>query len=310
MFQGLTNIKKAISTLNPHEVRQASDRTLRILLHSSDGTGFSSMENFFLRDLSPARRRQSALSLTRAPLPPGMPAPDLNVYSETSQGLAPADSLVFNPERPNHLVLKTLSQYPQLGVPLAKSFLPFRKPFVERVIAKTCRENTLFSIATALPDIIPSVIELPWAIAEFASDTAFLTMNQVRMTFLIGAASDREVGYLDQKPEIAMVIGSAFGWRALARQLIGKIPFGGGLIAKAAVAYAGTKVLGLSLDHYYSIGFTYTREERDRIYADAFRQGKKVALKMLNFLRPDLAARYSREAGNVRPVAPAPSVRL
>ncbi len=310
MFDGLINIKKAIGTLNPHEVRKASERSLRIALHSADGAGFSSMENFFLRDLSPARRRESALSLIRAPVPPGIPAPDLHVYHETSLGLAPAQSLIFNPERSSQFVLKALSQHPQLGVPLAKAYVPFRKPFVERVIAKTCRENTLFSIATALPDVVPNVIELPWAVAEFASDTAFLTMNQVRMAFLIAAASDREVGYLDQKPEIAMVIGSAFGWRALARQLVGKIPFGGGLIAKAAVAYAGTKVLGLSLDHYYSIGFTYTREERDRIYADAFRQGKKVALKMLNFLRPDLAARYSREARSPQHATPTSSMRV
>ena len=140
------------------------------------------------------------------------------------------------------------------------------------------------------------MIELPWAVAEFASDTAFLTMNQVRMAFLIAAASDREVGYMEQKSEIATVIGSAFGWRALARQLISKIPFGGGLIAKAAVAYAGTKVLGLSLEHLYSIGFTYTREERDRLYAEAFRQGKKVAARILTYFRPELADRYSAEA--------------
>jgi hypothetical protein len=185
-----------------------------------------------------------------------------------------------------------LSQHADLGVSLAKSFVPFRRPFVEKVVGKTCRENTLFSLATALPDIIPSAIELPWAIAEFASDTAFLTMNQVRMAFLIAAASDREVGYFDQKSEIAGVIGSAFGWRAIARQLVGKIPFGGGLIAKAAVAYAGTKVLGYSLDRFYAIGFTYSREEREHIYADALRQGKKVAMKILALLRPDLAARH------------------
>ena len=161
----------------------------------------------------------------------------------------------------------------------------------------------MFSIATALPDVIPSIIELPWALAEFASDTAFLTINQVRMAFVIAGASDREIGYMEQKPEIATVIGSAFGWRALARQLVGKIPFGGGLIAKAAVAYAGTKVLGLSLDHYYSIGFTYTRAERDRIYADAFRQGKKVAQRILNYLRPDLAAKFA-EAQHALPVQP------
>ena len=129
-------------------------------------------------------------------------------------------------------------------------------------------------------------------------------MNQVRLAFLIAAASDREVGYMEQKSEIAMVIGSAFGWRALARQLVGKIPFGGGLIAKAAVAYAGTKVLGLSLDHYYSIGFTYAREERDRLYADAFRQGKQAATKILRYLRPDLAAKYAEAQRRIPPALP------
>jgi hypothetical protein len=294
ILDGLHNIKKAITTLNPHEVRNLSERSLRVALHAPNGERFNQLENFFLRDLSPARRRHSALLLTRAPLSPGAPPPDLHVYDETLPDTG--EWPVFSPARPQQFVTKTLAQHPELGVPLAKSFLPFRRPFVERVITKTARENTLFSIATALPDIVPNIIELPWAIAEFASDTAFLTMNQVRLAFLIAAASDREVGYMHQKSEVAMVIGSAFGWRAIARQLVGKIPFGGGLIAKAAVAYAGTRVLGLSLDHYYSIGFTYTRDERDRLYADAFRQGKKVALKMLHFLRPDLAAKFSKEA--------------
>jgi hypothetical protein len=72
-------------------------------------------------------------------------------------------------------------------------------------------------MATALPDIVPNLIELPWAATEFASDTAILTANQIKMAFLIAAASDRQVGYREQKKEIASVIGSAFGWRALAR---------------------------------------------------------------------------------------------
>jgi hypothetical protein len=312
-LDGLINIKKAISTLNPHEVRDSSERSLRVVLHASDNAGFSGLENFLLQDLSPARRKESALLLSRAPVAPGMPSPDLHIYSEEQASLAPSQSLILNPAHPKAFITKTLEQHADLGVPLARSFLPFRKPFVERTIAKTCRENTLFSVATALPDIVPSVIELPWAVAEFASDTAFLTMNQVRMAFLLAAASDREVGYMHQKSEIAMVIGSAFGWRAIARQLIGKIPFGGGLIGKAAVAYAGTKVLGLSLDHYYSIGFTYTREERDRLYADAFRQGKKVAVKMLKFLRPDLAARFAQDGetrSSSRPVVISPEPNL
>lgn len=290
--QSLVNVKKALSTLSPRQVREMSQRPLHIALNAATPEGYQRMENFFMADLSPARRRESSYSLTRGAAAGGKY--DLVIYDESLA--APPHALVFEPHRPDHIVTRVLDQHYDLGVPLARSFLPFRRPFIERVIAKTARENTLFSVTTALPDVIPNIIELPWAVAEFASDTAFLTMNQVRMAFIIAAASDREVGYLQQKPEIATVVGSAFGWRALARQLVGKIPFGGGLIAKAGIAYAGTKVLGLSLDRYYSIGFTYTRAERDSLYADAFRQGKKVAQRMLSYIRPELAARNAAEA--------------
>ncbi len=294
-IQGLINIRKALSTLNPKQVREMSDRPLHVALHAGSQEAYQRMESFFLRDLSPARRRESAMLLTRAPIPALGQRYDFSVYDE---GLAsPPGALVFHADRTHHFVEKTLASHagswgsPRQSVP---SIPPpvCRASDCEDLLART----RCFSIATALPDILPSIIELPWAVAEFASDTAFLTMNQVRMAFLIAAASDREVGYLEQKSEIAMVIGSAFGWRALARQLVGKIPFGGGLIGKAAVAYAGTKVLGISLDHFYSIGFTYTREERDRLYADAFRQGKKVATRMLTYLRPDLAAKFAANA--------------
>ena len=289
-FEALVGIRKAISTLNSKHVRELSEQSLRVALVAAHEESHRRMEDFFLRDLRPSRRRESAVQLERLTGPVAEQFYDLVVYDEAI--VAPPKSLVFHPERTRQFVERTLTRRPELGIPLAKSFLPFRRPFVHHTIAKTARENTLFSLATALPDVIPSVIELPWAIAEFASDSAFLTMNQVRMAFIIAAASDREPGYVHQKSEIATVIGSAFGWRALARQLVGKIPFGGGLVAKAAVAYAGTKVLGLSLDRLYEIGFTYSREERDHLYADAYRQGKQIAVRILGLVRPDLAAKY------------------
>ncbi|MGI8962131.1 MAG: hypothetical protein ACR2IV_20710 [Bryobacteraceae bacterium] len=291
---GLVSIRNAISKLNPKQVREMSERRLRIGLYSSSPQGHGQMEDFFLQDLSPTRRSESSAALMRAPA--GSPQAshfDLTIHDESV--LAPPRALVFEALSPEVLINKILEKHQDLGVALAKHFPPFRRPFVDRIIKRTCRENTLFSLATALPDIIPSIIELPWAIAEFASDTAFLTMNQIRMAFLIAAASDREVGYAEQKSEIATVIGSAFGWRALARQVISKIPFGGGLLGKAAVAYAGTKVLGLSLDRFYSIGYNYTRDERDRLYAQAFRQGKEVASRILRHLRPDVADKYEPE---------------
>jgi len=301
-LEAMVHIKKALSTLNPQQVRNLSERSVRIALHARSQEGFQRLEQFLLQDLAPARRSQSATLLVRAPIPPGQVV-DLAVYDEDM--VAPPNGLFLRQPHGREFVLRALAQHPELGVALAKSFVPFRRPFIHRVIAKVSRENTFFSVTTALPDVIPSIIELPWAIAEFASDTAFLTMNQVRMAFLIAAASDREVGYRQQKSEIATVIGSAFGWRALARQLVGKIPLGGGLLAKAAVSYAGTKVLGLSLERYYRIGFTFTRHERDRMYWEAFRQGRAMALKFLSSIRPELAKRFEKEIDGERAIAAA-----
>lgn len=286
-FDGLIQIKKAIGMLSPKEVRDLSQREVRIGLHAPDVQSAQQMENFLLHELRPARRRESADLLIRNP--GSTTQADVNIYHADLK--APSKSLIYVPEQPDVVVAKTLKAYPDLGIALARSFQPFRGPYVKGVIADVCKENTLFSLATALPDIVPSLISLPWAIAEFASDSAFLTMNQIRMGFMIAGGSDREVGYMEQKGEIAAVIGSAFGWRALARELVGKIPFGGGLIAKAGVAYAGTKVLGVSLDKYYSMGYTYSREERNKLYAEAYQQGKSVAAKILRTLRPDLAAK-------------------
>jgi hypothetical protein len=287
-FEGLVQIKKAIGMLSPKEVRELSQREVRIGLHAADSFSLNRMEDFLLSGLRPVRRRASADLILRNPHSTNQA--NINIYDAATP--APPKSLVYVPEQPNLVVAKTLKAFPDLGIALARSFEPFRGPYVNSVIADVCKENTLFALATAIPDIVP-LISLPWAIAEFASDSAFLTMNQIRMAFMIAGGSDREVGYVEQKSQIAGVIASAFGWRALARELVGKIPFGGGLIAKAGVAYAGTKVVGLSLDKFYGLGYTYSREERTQLYAEAYRQGKSVAAKLLRLVRPDLATKLS-----------------
>lgn len=287
-FEGLVQIKKAIGMLSPKEVRELGQRDVHIGIHASDHASLNRMEDFLLSGLRPLRRRASADLILRNPRSTNQAS--VNIYDAAMP--APPKSLIYLPEQPSLVVVKTLKSFPDLGIALARSFQPFRGPYVNNVIADVCKENTLFALATALPDIVP-LISLPWAIAEFASDSAFLTMNQIRMAFMIAGGSDREVGYMEQKSEIAGVIASAFGWRALARELVGKIPFGGGLIAKAGVAYAGTKVVGLSLDKFYGLGYTYSREERTQLYAEAYRQGKSVAAKLLHLIRPDLATKLS-----------------
>ncbi len=178
---------------------------------------------------------------------------------------------------PEQSVREILLDYPDLSLALARRFPPFRKPVIARIIRQISRDNALFALFTALPSVVPNLISWGWTAGEFASDTAVLTVNQVRMAFLIAAASDRPVGYFEQKPQIASIIAGAFGWRAIARELAGKIPFGEGLIPKAAIAYAGSYVVGLSLERYHRIGSALTGAEREAAYRQALESGKRLA---------------------------------
>jgi hypothetical protein len=290
----LTSIQKALTTLSPHHIREQGERPLQVALYAPSPEAYRSMEEFFVSGMHERRRRDSLEVLTRGPAPQDALKYDLAIYHESV--LAPRRAMVFHQQAPELVVKRILVKHPELGIPLARHFAPFRKEYTAAMIRKVSRENALFSLATALPDIIPSFVELPWALAEFASDTAVITANQIRLAFVLAAASDRPVGYAEQKSEIASLIAGAFGWRALARQVIGKIPFGGGLIPKAAIAYAGTRVVGLSLERYYHLGYMYTREEREGLYQDALHHGRKVARQILQKLRPDLLKEEEQKA--------------
>ena len=137
----------------------------------------------------------------------------------------PARFLRFSPDRPMRTIHQVLHHRRDLAIPLAVHIQPFREEVSHRIIKKVAKENALFALATALPDIVP-FLSLPWAIGEFASDTALLTANQFRMAFLLAAANDRDIGYREQKAEVVSIMMGAFGWRALARELAGKIPLG------------------------------------------------------------------------------------
>src|ERR1044071_8068350 len=102
-----------------------------------------------------------------------------------------------------------------LTLALARQYPAFRSAVVDGIIHDVARENTLFALATALPNVVPNLIELPWIVGEFASDSMFLTANQMRMAYLIAAASGGEGGFARQKFEMLGIAGGAFGWRAL-----------------------------------------------------------------------------------------------
>jgi hypothetical protein len=283
-IQVFQHVKDAIRNLDPEDIRKHTERPLRLLLYAGGEAEYHEMEGFFIpRDASPAKRAQVRRVVHRAAESGVPPATgDLEIYFDPAGELAgrnlearASDVFGFDPAQPAAVVHQILDRRPDLAVPLALHVLPFREEVSRRMIKKVAKENAYFSLATALPDIIP-FISLPWAVGEFASDTAFLTANQIRMAFLLAAANDRDIGYHEQRGEIASIILGAFGWRALARELVGKIPWGGGLVPKAAIAYAGTRVVGLSLERYYRLGRHYTRAERRLAYQDALERGKQL----------------------------------
>jgi hypothetical protein len=276
-------IRKAITQLNPNEVRDLAERPLQVRLMAPDEESYAEMEQF----LAPPTVSRRKLVEIRHNLRWGgentAQNDDLLIFHMNSPG--PRDTFLFDPAKPASLIREVLAQRPDLGLPLARAFPPFRNPVAERVILTVSRENALFSLTTALPNILPGLMTVPLGFTEAASDTVVLTVNQIRMAFLLAAASDRTIGYGEQKTEVASLIAGAFGWRTLARQLVGKIPFGGGLIPKAAIAFAGTYVVGSSLERYYRIGCAYSRSERREAYQEAFERGRRVASSLLDNLR-------------------------
>ncbi len=271
----LRDIKQAYANLSPDEVRQEAMRPVSIGIVAANENAYGVMERYLAPGDLTADKRRRALSLIHRVSSMAKPTGfDFVLYEEGMT--CPTGSFTFYAADPKRTLTNVVSARPELELPLARNFHPFRDVVISRIISRVSRENAMFAVVTALPNVVPNALELPWSIGEFATDTAFLTINQIRMSFLISAASDKSVGYGDQKGEIATIIAGAFGWRALARELVGKIPLGGGLIPKGAIAYAGTYVVGLSLERYHRTGYGLANPEQKVAYKSALEKGKGI----------------------------------
>ena len=260
--------------LDASQIRQTALRPVSVGLIASSPEAYREMEDFLAPASSPDQDRARALGAL-CPVEDSGRGCDF-ILSDAGSPL-PANGYLFEPDAADSLVDSVLAQNADIELALAHTFPPFRTAVAGRLIHRVARENALFSMMTALPNIIPSFIELPWAIGEFASDTAFLTMNQVRLAFLLSAAHGHPAGYDDLRFEIAAIVAGAFGWRAIARELAGKIPLGGGLIPTAAVSYAATWVVGLGVDKSRRTGSPLTRAEREAAFGYALSKGREVA---------------------------------
>jgi hypothetical protein len=282
----LKHIRSAIAQLSPDEIQARSERPVRILLQSATPLSAAAVENCLLSGGLGLARLAEAHSLLKQE--DAVEAGDRFHLVFFEAGLEPPanwrvgyDAFEFRPDRPEMLVADVLAAREDLALALARRFSPFRDRVTRDIIQSVAGENAMFAIMSALPNVIPSLAEIPWAFGEFASDTAVLTVNQIRMAFQLAAASDHAVGFSQQRSEIGSLVAGAFGWRSLAREFSGKIPFGGGLLPKAAIAYAGTWVAGASLERLYRLGYGLTRQERKHAWDEAFTRGREVAAQLM-----------------------------
>jgi hypothetical protein len=273
MLKIMKQAKAAFSLLSADEIVKQSELPVHFGLVADGPSAYAEMEEFLAPSTLPRQEWRQRISQVHRASDADVPSNvDIVLYEP---GLpCPAGAYTFHRGNTQATCAEILKDKKDLDLALGRQFLPFRRPVVERIIHMVSQENALFAVATALPNVVPNLLELPWAFGEFASDTAFLTANQVRMAFQIAAACGKPVGLGDQKTAVLTIAAGAFGWRALARELVGHIPLGGGLIPKGAIAYAGTYLAGKGLEYLHVHDGAPSAAQREQLYQEGLERGR------------------------------------
>ena len=156
----------------------------------------------------------------------------------------------------------------------------------DTVAAKLTRDAAMNALkvagASAVVDHVPI---LGIVLGAFASGADMFAITGIQMNLMlnIGATYGRDPD-LCAMWELLPVVGGGFGWRALARELSGFIPVGGVFI-KAAIAYAGTVVVGEGVAFFYRNGRQMDVKDASRVYDDAKASAMTFARDMLTWFR-------------------------
>jgi uncharacterized protein (DUF697 family) len=109
---------------------------------------------------------------------------------------------------------------------LAQRLPVLREATIDELIRSAARRNAAIAAAVWAPGV----------------DMPVLTLNQIRLVLRIALAYGKEVDG-SRVPDVLGVVGAGFGFRAVARQLVGLVPLAG-WATRGAVAYAGTVSVG------------------------------------------------------------------
>ena len=172
----------------------------------------------------------------------------------------------------NRALSAIVIRHAERRIALAAKFPAFRVPVANMLSHERAVENARTAAISALPGVIPLT---DWLLpAAAAGDIYVLTNNQILLLLEVATCYGRSPDAKARIKELLPVIGSAFGWRAVARELLGVVPGGVGGAGKAVVAYAGTYSIGRAASYYYSGGTAaVTKEKLRSIYRAALADG-------------------------------------
>ena len=167
---------------------------------------------------------------------------------------------------------RILEDRPEIALALARNFPAFRRRVANNIIVLTATANAQFALVTGITSAFPVLgVLLP---VNGLSDTLMLTKNQIMMTLRLAAAYGLDINFKSRIKELAPLMINAFGWRAIARELVGAVPVIG-FIARAGIAYAGTVTVGKSAMIYYETGENISKAQLQRWYKEALESSKE-----------------------------------
>lgn len=157
--------------------------------------------------------------------------------------------------------------------------IPAFRPAVAAKLTLDCAMNSLkIAAASAVADHIPVLGLITGGIAS-AGDTIAITALQMSMLLRIAAAYGKKAEFA-RILELLPVVGGGYGWRALAREASGFIPVAG-IPIKAAIAYAGTLVVGQAASYYYETGSHLSPNAVGALYREASERAKEFAQRFI-----------------------------
>lgn len=262
---GAMRLWTLFKSLRVQDIAEAAERPFHIALIGTEDHARLLMARIALessapRDLGP----QGPADITpcvawyadRRQAPPGSLTLDAGALTADEASLAAA-------------LAQLTAEQPDLRLALARHVPAFRPAVVSLLIAEAAKDNAKIALLSALPGAVPFTgFLLP---TTALGDMVLLTKNQILLLLRIAAAYGKDMDLRARTRELLPVVGSAFGWRAAARELIGLVPGGIGMVVKGCIAYAGTYTVGKAAAVYYSTGQTLSPSRLRQLYNDAFK---------------------------------------